>query len=390
MIQNECNVVIIDKEPKEFICLLDDIKTFDLFKQFVRSKISTKQFSMILFGTDLLLNETIYQNDFLSKQTYNIAIQIIPENEIVNDDSLLKVLENSNLQSTSIIPENNNKSTINKSKIPQQPLYRNSPKDSDKLQGAFGEVNCGLCKRQIEFEKYLCMFCNNLILCQNCEKNHSHPVIKLKVPFFSSTFKEIMFQYNNITNPQKRIGVFLKTPELSLSTNLYKNTITMGIFKIRYFTLTISNKSEIDINPNMLTLKVLNQKDLTFTYEENIPFIKHHDKLSIPIKVFSNFENEDYAITLQLFYPMDHIHLFDSFSISPIQISIKIIENCEEDNLWDYFQAYPNYLYLPPSQQKQLMYLKTEMFSDRPMDEIYAILKAKNWDLSKSILTLTS
>ena len=145
MIQNECNVVIIDKEPKEFICLLDDIKTFDLFKQFVRSKISTKEFSMILFGTDLLLNETIYQNEFLSKQTYNIAIQIIPENEIVNDDSLLKVLENSNLQSTSIIPENNNKSTINKSKIPQQPLYRNSPKDSDKLQGAFGEVNCGLC-----------------------------------------------------------------------------------------------------------------------------------------------------------------------------------------------------------------------------------------------------
>ena len=55
----------------------------------------------------------------------------------------------------------------------------------------------------------------------------------------------------------------------------------MGIFKLRYFNLTISNKSEIDINPNMLTLK-----DLTFTYEENIPFLKHHDKLTIPIKVF--------------------------------------------------------------------------------------------------------
>ena len=54
---------------------------------------------MTLFGTDLILNETIYQNEFLNKQTYNIAIQIIPKNEIVNDDFLLKVLENSNLQS---------------------------------------------------------------------------------------------------------------------------------------------------------------------------------------------------------------------------------------------------------------------------------------------------
>ena len=109
MIQNECNVVIIEKEPQEFICLLEDIITFDLFKNFVRSKISTKNFSMTLFGTDLILNETIYQNEFLNKQTYNIAIQIIPKNEIVNDDSLLKVLENSNLQSASIIPDNNNK-----------------------------------------------------------------------------------------------------------------------------------------------------------------------------------------------------------------------------------------------------------------------------------------
>ena len=36
------------------------------------------------------------------------------------------------------------------------------------------------------------------------------------------------------------------------------------------------------------------------------------------------------------------------------------------------------------------MYLKSEMVSEKPMDEIYAILKSKNWDLSKSILKLTS
>ena len=265
-------------------------------------------------------------------------------------------------------------------------MCRNSPKDSDKIQGAFGEVYCDLCKRQIEFEKYLCMFCNNLILCQYCEKNHSHPVIKLKIPFYSSTLNEIMFQYNHIINPQKRIGVFgIGRPELSMSTNLHKNTIIMGIFKLRYFNLTISNKSEIDINPNMLTLK-----DLTFTYEENIPFLKHHYKLTIPIKVFSNFDNKEYTITLQLFYSIAHIQYFDSFSIPPIQLSIKIKENCEEDTLWDYFQAYPDYLYLPSSQQKQLMYLKSEMVSEKPMDEIYAILKSKNWDLSKSILKLTS
>ncbi len=84
----------------------------------------------------------------------------------------------------------------------------------------------------------------------------------------------------------------------------------MGIFKLRYFNLTISNKSEIDINPNMLTLK-----DLTFTYEENIPFLKHHYKLTIPIKVFSNFDNKEYTITLQLFYSIAHIQYFDSFSI---------------------------------------------------------------------------
>ena len=145
-----------------------------------------------------------------------------------------------------------------------------------------------------------------------------------------------MFQYNHIINPQKRIGVFgIGRPELSMSTNLHKNTIIMGIFKLRYFNLTISNKSEIDINPNMLTLKVLNQKDLTFTYEENIPFLKHHDKLTIPIKVFSNFDNKEYTITADTsiaFTPVT-INLVNDSSLTSMTLITQSISYSLLDNI---------------------------------------------------------
>ena len=119
-------------------------------------------------------------------------------------------------------------------------MCRNSPKDSDKIQGAFGEVYCDLCKRQIEFEKYLCMFCNNLILCQYCEKNHSHPVIKLKIPFYSSTLNEIMFQYNHIINPQKRIEFSelddqnFQCQQIYIKTQLLWEFLNLGILTSQY------------------------------------------------------------------------------------------------------------------------------------------------------------
>ena len=52
--------------------------------------------------------------------------------------------------------------------------FKEKPKDSP-----FDDI-CSICSSNIFTEKYLCLICKECILCQNCELNHLHPVIKWK------------------------------------------------------------------------------------------------------------------------------------------------------------------------------------------------------------------
>ena len=52
--------------------------------------------------------------------------------------------------------------------------FKKKPKDSP-----FDDI-CSICSSNIFTEKYLCLICKECILCQNCELNHLHPVIKWK------------------------------------------------------------------------------------------------------------------------------------------------------------------------------------------------------------------
>ena len=78
--------------------------------------------------------------------------------------------------------------------------FKNKPKDSP-----FDDV-CSICSSNIYLEKYLCLICKECILCDNCEANHLHPVIKWKnnqlnnlkkIYLFTSNYNKDMIDYNN-------------------------------------------------------------------------------------------------------------------------------------------------------------------------------------------------
>ena len=63
--------------------------------------------------------------------------------------------------------------------------FINKPNDS-----IFDDI-CSICSAKIYYEKYLCIVCKDCIICQNCEINHLHPVIKWKrnqLPNLNSIF----------------------------------------------------------------------------------------------------------------------------------------------------------------------------------------------------------
>ena len=79
--------------------------------------------------------------------------------------------------------------------------FKNKPKDSP-----FDDI-CSICSSSIYTEKYLCLICKECILCENCEANHLHPVIKWKNNQLNNLNKIYLFMtnYNKEIIDNKRI-----------------------------------------------------------------------------------------------------------------------------------------------------------------------------------------
>ena len=67
---------------------------------------------------------------------------------------------------------------------------------------SFQDSRCLICQNIIINVKYVCLFCDQLILCTQCEPNYTYPVIKFKNNFFVSTNEELLYQVHLFQNPE--------------------------------------------------------------------------------------------------------------------------------------------------------------------------------------------
>jgi len=122
--------------------------------------------------------------------------------------------------------------------------FKNKPKDSP-----FDDI-CSICSSSIYKEKYLCLICKECILCENCEANHLHPVIKWK---------------NNQLNSLNKIYLFMTKYNNEIINNMNKNKEGKNK-KVKYTFKLKSNIFEYSMKPNQkheipLTIYNLNNND---------------------------------------------------------------------------------------------------------------------------------
>ena len=185
--------------------------------------------------------------------------------------------------------------------------FKNKPKDSP-----FDDI-CSICSSSIYLEKYLCLICKECILCQNCELNHLHPVIKWKnnqlsnlskIYSFMSNYNKEIIDYNN-----RNKGGFFGSNKPKYSFKLKSDIIecTMKPNQKLEIPIHIINSNNIDVDCQKLKLVLFgrNTKDLIVYNKEIDKKIAKEGALKTSISIESGNFCKMYHFDVGLFSLID-------------------------------------------------------------------------------------
>ena len=195
--------------------------------------------------------------------------------------------------------------------------FINKPNDS-----IFDDI-CSICSAKIYYEKYLCIVCKDCIICQNCEINHLHPVIKWKrnqLPnlnriflFLSSNNKSIK---ENSTN--KNEGFFGSNKpkyEFKLESDNYEYSLKPNEKMELPINIINLNKKDIDCKKIKLVLFLRNIKDLVVNNKELNNKIRIGETLKISILIESSMFCKNYTFNACLFSTENIDIVFNTLAI---------------------------------------------------------------------------
>ena len=140
---------------------------------------------------------------------------------------------------------------------------------------------CSICSSKIYFKKYICIVCRDCILCQSCQAEHLHPMLKCKQSQLSSVQDIYNYlkhnnneikQISNNNNKKKGKGFFgLFSEKYELKLNCNALNFSMRPNKRINIPITIQNLSNVPFNCEKynLILFARNNKDLK-VYEKKL------------------------------------------------------------------------------------------------------------------------
>ena len=247
--------------------------------------------------------------------------------------------------SKSVILPKSNKSNQNIIKIKDSSLeFVNLDENfSKKPENAPFDDCCSICSSKIYYCKYICIVCKDCILCQKCETEHKHPVLKCKFPQLSTL--EHIYTYINTRNSEIKnknnnsnflINIFSNKLELKLECN--SNNFTMRPNSKKSIPISIQNLSsnELDCLSNKVVLFGRNNKDLKiYTVHLNHRLNKFEQ-----IDTFINIESNDickiYDFTIEIFSLK-----LNRLKSNILNFKVEINNDNEDEELNNYFKEYP-------------------------------------------------
>ncbi len=296
---------VLDLKVKSIIQEFDNIDNYKIY-------FLSKEGKKILISNDNDLKEGI--SDFLLSKNDTLKCEIINK----DDDNLMEhsqiISEEKNKLKESFNIDNLNYSILTLSKV--------IPKDP-----------CIKCGQNIENIKYICMICNNYILCENCYSFHSefHPmVLSKKKNFFPTNLNYLGYLINNKN---------------------FKLDIT---YKINMKLFSIDQRFAMKKNSYKCFNIIITNLGNYISEEIIVNFINTNDIISVKPRVFSNLKKEEkcllkieinsYNILGDIFPSIEIYCEKAKIKHNPIKLEIKVIkdENYYDENVDMLLREFPN------------------------------------------------
>lgn len=254
---------------------------------------------------------------------------------------------------------------------------------------------CSMCSSKIYFQKYICIVCRDCVLCQNCQQEHLHPIIKCKQAQLSNVYTI----YNYLKNNNNRIK--------NLTTFKKKNTIFDSFFSEKYelklncnslhfsmrpnkkinIPITIQNLSNVPFNCKHynLILFARNNKDLKVYEKEVDHILNRQEQIDENILLESNDVCKIYYFTIEL-YTSKHIKLKNNI----LSFTLEVNKDDEDEILNQEFKNYPKVIVMNKDIKKGVKKILEDKTITQDPVIVMQFLANNNGDIVKTINNLKS
>jgi hypothetical protein len=259
----------------------------------------------------------------------------------------------------------------------------------------FDEI-CSICSSKIYFKKFICIVCRDCVLCQNCQEEHLHPMLKCK----QSQLSRVQDIYNYLKNYNEEIkqisnekikkkGFFNKifSEKYELKLNCNSLNFSMRPNKTINIPITIQNLSSVpfDCEKYQLILFARNNKDLK-VYEKKVEqVLNKHEQIDVNVLLESNEFCKIYYFTIEL-YTNDEIKLKKNI----LSFTLEVNKDEEDDILNEEFKNYPKLIVMNKKIKKGVKKILEDKTITQDPVTIMQFLMNNNGNIEKTIKNLKS
>ena len=256
---------------------------------------------------------------------------------------------------------------------------------------------CSICSSKIYFKKYICIVCRDCILCQSCQAEHLHPMLKCKQSQLSSVQDIYNYlkhnnneikQISNNNNKKKGkgfFGLFSEKYELKLNCNALK--FSMRPNKRINIPITIQNLSNVPFNceENDLILFARNNKDLK-VYEKKVgQILNKQEQIDINMVLESNDFCKIYYFTIEL-YTSKEIKLKNNI----LSFQLEVNNDEEDEILNEEFKDYPKVIVMNKNIKKGIKQILQDKNITQDPVTVMQFLQNNNGNIEETIKNLKS
>ena len=259
----------------------------------------------------------------------------------------------------------------------------------------FDEI-CSICSSKIYFKKFICIVCRDCVLCQNCQEEHLHPMLKCK----QSQLSRVQDIYNYLKNYNEEIkqisnekikkkGFFNKifSEKYELKLNCNSLNFSMRPNKTINIPITIQNLSSVpfDCEKYQLILFARNNKDLK-VYEKKVEHVLNkHEQIDVNVLLESNEFCKIYYFTIEL-YTNDEIKLKKNI----LSFTLEVNKDEEDEVLNEEFKNYPKLIVMNKKIKKGVKKILEDKTITQDPVTIMQFLMNNNGNIEKTIQNLKS